>query len=95
VISAEFYCHQWAIQHNQSCQVTQARDERLLSEVRALAMSILAREGPLKLRVSDIEEMCEMVRRHVSTSKFCSIEGGGDGDLRSSTRDFLLVLHQI
>ena len=95
VISAEFYCHQWAIQHNQSCQVTQARDERLLSEVRALAMSILAREGPLKLRVSDIEEMCEMVRRHVSTSKFCSIEGGGDGDLRSSTGDFLLVLHQI
>ena len=65
VVSAHIYCHA----RIQSRKATRSRDERLLSEVRALAMSIVAREGPLKLRTSDIEEMCEMVRRQIFTSK--------------------------
>ena len=44
-------------------------DERFFSGLRALAMGIVAREGPLKLRMSDIEEICEMSRQnHDSTA---------------------------
>jgi hypothetical protein len=39
-------------------------DERFFSELRAFAMSIEAREGPLKLRMSDVEEICEMLRQN-------------------------------
>jgi hypothetical protein len=46
----------------------EAGDERFFSELRVLTMGIVAREGPLKLRMSDIEEMCEMSRQnHDST----------------------------
>jgi hypothetical protein len=46
----------------------EAGDERFFSELRVLTMGIVAREGPLKLRMSDIEEICEMSRQnHDST----------------------------
>jgi hypothetical protein len=41
----------------------EATDERYFSELRAFAMRIAAREGPLKLQMSDIEEICEMSRQ--------------------------------
>jgi hypothetical protein len=47
---------------------SEAADEWFFSELRAFAMSIAAREGPLKLRMSDVEEICEMSRQnHDST----------------------------
>lgn len=47
-------------------RATRITHERLLSEVRWRAMRITAREGPLKLRVGDIEGMCEVVRKFSS-----------------------------
>lgn len=38
------------------------RRERMFSEVRAIALEIAAREGPLKLREGDLEKMYEIVR---------------------------------
>jgi hypothetical protein len=37
----------------------------LLSELRTLAMGIVAREGPLKLRKNDIVELYRTLRRSV------------------------------
>jgi hypothetical protein len=42
-----------------------AHRDRLLSELRTLAMGIVAREGPLKLRKNDIVELYRTLRRSV------------------------------
>lgn len=50
------------------CAAGEPGDERFFSELRAFAVSIAAREGLLKLRMSDIEGICEMSRQvHDST----------------------------
>jgi hypothetical protein len=50
--------------HNQHLDPTvQERKDRLLSELRTMAMGIAAREGPLKLRKSDLQEVYETIRR--------------------------------
>ena len=38
------------------------RRERMYSELRAIALDVAAREGPLKLRGGDLERMYETVR---------------------------------
>lgn len=38
------------------------RRERMVSEVRAIALDITIREGPLKLREGDLKRMYEIVR---------------------------------
>lgn len=43
-------------------QAKHERRERTLSEVRAVALEVAAREGPLKLREGDLERMYEIVR---------------------------------
>ena len=52
------------LNHSQSPDPTvQERKDRLLFELRTIAMGIAAREGPLKLRKGDLEEMYETIRR--------------------------------
>jgi len=45
-----------------SDQAQYARREQMLSDLRALALDVAAREGPLKLRKEDLERMYEIVR---------------------------------
>lgn len=45
-----------------SDQAKHERRERMVSEVRAVASEVAAREGPLKLREGDLERMYEIVR---------------------------------
>ena len=43
-------------------QAQNERRERMMSEVRAIALEVAAREGPLELREGDLERMYEIVR---------------------------------
>lgn len=54
----------WFISGSYTDGAVRVGKQRLISELRALAMSIVAREGPLELRLSDLEEMREILRRH-------------------------------
>ena len=65
VVSANIYGFRWPVWFDETIQ---AGNRRFLSELRKLTMSVVAREGPLKLRVSDIDEMCEMARQIIEST---------------------------
>jgi len=65
VVFASIFGFKWPVWSHEAFK---AGNERFSSELRTLTMSAVAREGPLKLRVSDIEEMCEMARQVIEST---------------------------
>lgn len=44
-------------------EATRARRERLVAALRVIALSMAARPGPLRFRLSDVEDVGETMRR--------------------------------
>lgn len=59
MVFAKVFAYFWVVPRN-PCE---AGHQWFLSELDTLVRGIVSREGPLKLRVSDIEEMCEIARQ--------------------------------